>query len=534
MRILYHLGLYLYLVLIRLAALYSPKARQWLRGRRGWKADMERAAAGWVVAGVADTEQAVAEQAAAEQAAAGEAAAGMADAEQAAAGKNAMEGSAAGKCVAGKSAAGMADAEQAAAGKCVAGKADTEQAVAGGAVAGKNAMEGSAAEKCVAGKSAAGSAGLVRGKQGERGVPTLWFHCASLGEFEQGRPVLERFRQEYPGWRIVLTFFSPSGYEHRKDYQHADHVFYLPADTPSRVQAFLDIWKPSVSVFVKYEYWFNYLDALHRRNIPHILVSAIFRPGQHFFRPWGAWFRRHLSRFSHLFAQDEASAQLLSRFGIQRHTISGDTRFDRVYALGFQKESLVPVEAFAGDAQVLVAGSTWPKDEVLLAHLLVEQAGSLKLIIAPHEVDAAHVSKLKATFREAVCLSDFDAGRDHGRRVLIIDRIGILSKLYRYGHIAYIGGGFGQGIHNILEAATYGMPILFGPRHQKFAEARDLLKRGGAFCVSDGEDLVLRVEGLLSDEALRQRSAVIARQYVEEKRGATECVMKWLRTLSVG
>ena len=366
-----------------------------------------------------------------------------------------------------------------------------------------------------------------QGPAGGEALQTIWFHCASLGEFEQGRPVIEDFRKQHPGWRILLTFFSPSGYRHRKDFPHADHVFYLPADTPSNVRFFLDTWQPQAAVFVKYEYWYNYLDVLSRRGIPHIVISAIFRPGQYFFRPWGGWPRRQLARVTHFFVQDKESARLLEGLGIRQQVISGDTRFDRVHELARNQRDLPDIGSFAGDKPVLVAGSTWPKDDGLLAGLL--DGGKVeKLIVAPHETGPIRLDGMKAIYGDAVTLSDYLAGEGRNARVLLIDRIGILSRLYPYGKIAYIGGGFGQGIHNILEAATYGVPVMFGPRHEKFAEARDLLKLGGAFCVSDRDSLAELSSALLSDENKWRLASDACRQYVEKQRGATGRIMEWL------
>lgn len=358
---------------------------------------------------------------------------------------------------------------------------------------------------------------------------TIWFHCASLGEFEQGRPVIETFRKKFPHWRILLTFFSPSGYDHRKDYPHVDHVFYLPSDTPGHVRFFLDTWQPSVAVFVKYEYWYNFLNGLAKRDIPVLVVSAIFRPGQHFFRFYGIWFRRHLTNISCFFVQDETSRALLVRYAIPQAVVSGDTRFDRVYALRQAAKAFPLAKGFAGDHKVLVAGSTWPKDESLLLDAAGKSLAGVKIIIAPHEVHEANIRRLQGLCGGgAYRLSALDGQVPEDARVLIIDRIGMLAHLYQYGQVAYIGGGFGQGIHNILEAATFGLPVIFGPRYEKFAEARDLLKQGGAFCVYDGNDFDKRMNSLLTEPGLLKKAGEVCRRYVDTKRGATDIILNYL------
>ncbi|MDR4987443.1 MAG: glycosyltransferase N-terminal domain-containing protein [Bacteroidales bacterium] len=354
---------------------------------------------------------------------------------------------------------------------------------------------------------------------------TLWFHCASLGEFEQGRPVIESVKAAYPECRLLLTFFSPSGFEVRKNYPVADHVFYLPLDTPGNVRRFLDLWKPDLAVFVKYEYWFNYLDALHKAGTPVFVISAIFRPGQYFFRTWGRWFLKHLKTVSCFFIQDEASAELLRKQNIRQVVLSGDTRFDRVWQLSKNPESLPEVAAFKGDEKVLVAGSTWPADETLLRQLINDESLKLKYIIAPHEVHEDRIRQLEQlapgnTVRHSQWIKNPDARA----RLMIIDGIGFLSHVYQYGHVAYIGGGFGDGIHNILEAATYGLPVFFGPKYQKFAEARELLKRGGVYSVSNAETMRDLLRPIIEKEDELRRHAAICREFVESGRGAASII----------
>lgn len=364
--------------------------------------------------------------------------------------------------------------------------------------------------------------------------PVIWFHCASLGEFEQGRPVLEKFRQEYPGWFILLTFFSPSGYEVRKDYTGADYVMYLPPDTPGNVDFFLDFWQPRLAVFVKYEFWVHYLKGLSRRQVDTLVVSAIFRPDQHFFRRRGTWFRNQLQHVSWFFVQDKASHDLLKRYGFENVVVSGDTRFDRVYRLSREPEHFPVVESFAAGNRVLVAGSTWPKDMAVLQTFIKSAPRDMKYIIAPHEV---HEESLQQT----ETLPDLPSHRystvtepvSEEVKVLIIDKIGFLSHLYQYGDVAFIGGGFGQGIHNILEAAAFGIPVLFGPNMHKFAEAVELIERGGAFRVHDGKELAEKLEQLLSDKEKLMETGRICRRYVEEKQGATAIILEQINKLSV-
>ncbi|MFP4468247.1 MAG: 3-deoxy-D-manno-octulosonic acid transferase [Bacteroidales bacterium] len=365
------------------------------------------------------------------------------------------------------------------------------------------------------------------------GSRTIWFHCASLGEFEQGRPVLERFRERHPDWRILLTFFSPSGFEIRKNYAEADHVFYLPLDTPPNAKAFLDIWKPEMAVFVKYEFWFNYLGGLSQRGIPVLIISAIFRKNQHFFRFYGGWFRKQLKHVTRFFVQDEASRKLLERHGIQQVQVSGDTRFDRVYQLSRKPGNFTDIARFARGGYVMVAGSTWPKDEALVRALIRDGELNMKFIIAPHEVHRERIDRLMDSLGEgAIKYSEYTESAAADAKVLVIDRIGMLSRLYQYGHLAYIGGGFGQGIHNILEAAAFGLPVLFGPNYHKFAEARDLVANRGAFCVHNEVQLWKKVAELTVDAGRLRETGDICRGYVESKHGATDVIISYIERVA--
>ena len=307
----------------------------------------------------------------------------------------------------------------------------------------------------------------------------IWFHAASVGEFEQARPIIERLKQEHPEKRVLLTFFSPSGYEMRKDYPVVDLVTYLPFATRRRVRAFLDELKPSVAVFVKYEFWPAYLRELKRRKIKTFLISAIFRPKQLFFWPWGISYRNLLKAFTRLYVQDEASAELLRKYGLDRVTVAGDTRFDRVSTIASREVELPLIEQFCV-GKTIVAGSTWPEDETLLARYL-EERDDVKLLLVPHEINAEHLHRIFLTFKgQYIRYSEATSGNIATCRVVMVDTLGLLSQLYRYATVGYVGGGYGAGIHNTIEAAVYGIPVLFGPNYYKFREAKNLLKNGAA------------------------------------------------------
>ncbi|HKL38748.1 MAG TPA: glycosyltransferase N-terminal domain-containing protein [Bacteroidales bacterium] len=357
--------------------------------------------------------------------------------------------------------------------------------------------------------------------------PTIWFHCASLGEFEQGRPLLEELRARDPEVKILLTFFSPSGYRVRKNYPQADYVSYLPLDTPRNARKFVDLVRPEKVFFIKYEYWYFMLRRLYRRNIPVYLVSAIFRKDQLFFRWYGGWFRHMLHFYSHLFVQDAWSRDLLKAHGIDPVTVSGDTRFDRVQKIAAGAPAFPFLERFMGDSMLVVGGSTWPPDEELLIRYYHETHESLKLVIAPHEVHKQNIRRLLTRFKqeEVLVWSENGEGDPGKARVLIIDTIGMLSSLYGYGTLAYVGGAFGKGLHNILEAATYGVPVIFGPRHQKFREANELVERGGAFAVSDYAAFKVLMDSFLAHPQQLEEAGAIAGSYVKTHAGATRLIL---------
>lgn len=349
----------------------------------------------------------------------------------------------------------------------------------------------------------------------------IWMHCASVGEFEQGKPVLEALRKRYPSKKVVVSFFSPSGYAARKDWNGADFVFYLPVDRSSTAKSLVQHLKPSAVIWVKYEFWFNILAALNLNNTPLFLVSGIFRPSQHFFRFWGGWFRKQLKSFSHCFVQDEQSRVLLSSVGVDASVV-GDTRFDRVAELAQEAFNDPIVSAFSQNALVLVCGSTWPVDETCIRE--AHHGTNWRLIVVPHEITATHLTHLQSLFPEALVHSRATPQAVAQARVLIVDRMGMLSKLYRYGQAAYVGGGFGAGIHNTAEAAAYGIPVVFGPRFQKFNEAKQLIASGGGFTVNNPNELRELLSRMADDPALCAASGREAKNLIEQGRGATAAI----------
>ncbi|MDT8393774.1 MAG: glycosyltransferase N-terminal domain-containing protein [Bacteroidales bacterium] len=358
-----------------------------------------------------------------------------------------------------------------------------------------------------------------------------WFHAASLGEFEQGKPVIEAFRKTYPEYRILLTFFSPSGYEQKKNYKGVDKVMYLPADCKRNAVFFVRNLNPSLAVFIKYEFWYNYLDQLNKHNVPVVFISSLFRKNQFFFQWYGGWFRKRLKNIDHFFVQNENSASLLKNSGIHQVTVSGDTRFDRVADILNTKREDPGVKAFCEGSRVIIAGSTWPPDETILSGL-AGKFPELKLIIAPHEVNEERVRQIIKTLGVPAARYT-EAGRDSrtGKNVLIIDTIGILSAIYQYADIAYIGGAFATGLHNIQEPAVNGIPVIFGPKYQKFREAADLVEKGGAYSVGSSSELQDIVRSLLSDQKKYQLACKVSKQYMLANTGATTKIMEKLATL---
>jgi 3-deoxy-D-manno-octulosonic-acid transferase len=363
--------------------------------------------------------------------------------------------------------------------------------------------------------------------QGEA-QPRVWVHCASLGEFEQGRPVMEAIRREFPHIKIVLTFFSPSGYELRKNFAGADFIYYLPWDTSDTARRFIQIVNPVMAIFVKYEFWYNYSRILAARKTPLVSVSSIFREDQLFFQSYGGFYRNMLRNFSHFFVQNDLSVKLLRSIGIMNVTRAGDTRFDRVFQVVSQAQEIEIATRFKNEQKLMVAGSVWPEDLDILVPFINEQR--LKFIIAPHEINESAIQELERSLQvKSIRYSEVKNQRLDEHIVLIIDNIGMLSRLYRYGEFAFVGGAFGKGLHNILEAACYGVPILFGNKnYQKFQEATDLINRGGAFEISDYTDLKTKYEMLNIPENF-QLACDVTRQYVEDNLGATEKIMDYCR-----
>ncbi len=363
-------------------------------------------------------------------------------------------------------------------------------------------------------------------RPGER---TLWFHCASLGEFEQGRPVIEGIKEANPDLQIVLSFFSPSGYEVRKDYPYADVVVYLPLDTASNARRFVRTVDPAMAVFVKYEFWPNLLKRLKQEEIPVLLISGAFRKEQVFFRPIGGWMRRSLQAFSHFFVQDRVSGELLRGIGFDNVDVSGDTRFDRVSSIAEQDNSLDFLEKFTQNSEVLVAGSTWPKDERFLVNYINDQpAGKYKYILAPHNVHPDGIRNLKNALEKSTAI--YTENRyDKDAEVFIVDTVGILTKVYSYADLAYVGGGYDkEGIHNILEPAAFGIPLVIGPIYDKFLEAFDLVALGGCIAAQNESRLHEALDLLFGDPAKREELGTINANYVKEHQGATQTILNFI------
>ncbi len=355
----------------------------------------------------------------------------------------------------------------------------------------------------------------------------VWIHAASLGEFEQGRPIIEAIRRTAPEYRILLTFFSPSGYEIRKNYAGADYIFYLPLDTRRNVRRFLDIARPEIALFVKYEFWFNLLRELRRRRVRTFVVSAIFRRGDIFFRPYGGMWRQALETFETLFVQNDESKRLLAELGFDNAIATGDTRFDRVAEIARSARRIELVERFRGEAPLFVAGSTWGPDEELLIPLMNANP-AIRFVVAPHEMDEARIARLLAAVEGGgIRYTQCDERTSFAdKRLLVLDTVGILSSVYAYATWSYIGGGFGVGIHNTLEAATFGLPIAFGPNYRKFKEACDLVTLGAAASVATADELQAWFAPLRDDPAALDRAGRAANEYTCRHQGATEVITR--------
>lgn len=355
----------------------------------------------------------------------------------------------------------------------------------------------------------------------------IWIHCSSLGEFEQGRTIIESLRRELPDVKILLTFFSPSGYEIRKDYRGADYVCYLPADTPGNARSFIAAVNPRLVIFVKYEFWHNFILNIHGNHTPLYLVSGIFRQGHHFFKWYGSFFRSILPAFTCFFVQDNQSVDLLSGIGIKNVLLTGDTRFDRVAEIARSAKEIPMLEAFRGNEKLFLAGSSWKQDEEIIAEYINRDPSRMKWVFAPHEVDKANIDRLEKLFNTSVLrFSAMTRQNAATARVLIIDNIGMLSSSYRYAYLAAIGGGFGKGIHNILEAACWGVPVMFGPNHENFREAHDLIYQNGAKCFKTSEEFSSILNEWLSDDEFYLKSSTAAALYIRQNEGATTKIMK--------
>lgn len=358
----------------------------------------------------------------------------------------------------------------------------------------------------------------------------IWMHCSSLGEFEQGRPLLEKLKSEYPAYKILLTFFSPSGYEVRKNYSGADYIFYLPTDSKKNATVLFDIVKPELIIFVKYEFWYYYLAQAQKRGIPLLLISAIFRKKQPFFSKYGAFHRSMLSCFTHLFVQNAESVSLLQSIGFNQNvSLSGDTRFDRVIEIAEGFQHISSIQHFCSGSQVIVAGSTWLEDDKELAHY-VNSRNNVKFIIAPHNIGKSRLDECANLYKNSTFYSSLKDSRPAPKiNTIIIDNIGMLSRLYKYATVCYVGGGFGaDGVHNVLEAAVYGKPVVFGPEYEKFNEAIELTETGGGISIENALQLEATFDDFLSDNSGYAKKANASLNYVYSKRGSTENILRYI------
>ncbi|HEY3389434.1 MAG TPA: glycosyltransferase N-terminal domain-containing protein [Prolixibacteraceae bacterium] len=361
------------------------------------------------------------------------------------------------------------------------------------------------------------------------GERILWFHASSLGEFEQGRPVIESIRKLKPDYKILLTFFSPSGYELRKDYKFADYIFYLPLDTKKNAARFIDIIRPEKVFFIKYEFWYNYLTQLKEEAIPTYIFSALFRPSQIFFKPWGLWYLKAIATYEHIFVQNQESFDILHKFGFINISVSGDTRLDRVGEIADAAPRLDKLEIFCGGQKAIIAGSTWKEDEDLFIPYVNKCQTGQKYVIAPHEVTPQSLERISSALEKPYAFYSTASNEELTKaEVLIVDGYGYLVSVYRYGMLAYVGGGFTSGIHSILEPAVFGLPVIFGPDYQKFPEAHDMLELGSAKCINDYGELETIIDGYRSNPEKLQTASDLARGYVNKNRGATREIVKYL------
>jgi 3-deoxy-D-manno-octulosonic-acid transferase len=362
------------------------------------------------------------------------------------------------------------------------------------------------------------------------GKNIVWFHCASLGEFEQGKPLMKEVVQKLKNCTLLVTFFSPSGFEVKKNDEIADIITYLPADTKNNAIKFIQIVKPKMCFFVKYEFWFNFMYELSQNHIPFYYVSAIFREEQYFFKKYGGWFLKQLKKCSYIFVQNEESKALLLQYGIYNVMVSGDTRFDRVYEIAQQPFELEFITSFKKEKKILVAGSTWLPDEILLSDLFLQINQDYKLVITPHEVEKNHIEQIKKLFHSfsVVCYSEKEIKDISNAEILIIDTVGLLSKIYKYADISYIGGAFKTGLHNILEAAVFAKPLFFGTYYQKFNEAVELVKLGGAFSIHRTEEITQKLLFFENNPSSYQATCNICKNYITQNLGATDKIVNYI------
>ena len=358
----------------------------------------------------------------------------------------------------------------------------------------------------------------------------IWLHAASLGEYEQGKPLIQKLRSQYPDRRFLVTFFSPSGYEVKKNDSDIDIVCYLPADTQRNARKFLDIVRPEAAFFVKYEYWFNFIKSLKDRNIPFYYLSAIYRPTQYFFRWYGRWFARQLQNCTHFFVQNKKSEKLLQSIDIQQVTVAGDTRFDRVYAIAQKNETLDFMENFKGNSSLLVVGSSWQPDENIIAQIFPFIKNNYKIVFAPHVINNEHITSIKKLFSEekVICYTEREGQNLSEYNILIVDTIGLLSKIYKYADVTMVGGAFETGLHNTLEAAVYGVPVFFGPHYEKFNEAVELVNRKGGFSIRTADEMRQIMAEFKGHPEFYRQTCQICTDYVKENLGAVDTICSQL------
>lgn len=362
----------------------------------------------------------------------------------------------------------------------------------------------------------------------------IWVHCSSLGEFEQGRPVMEKIKKDFPYHKLAVSFFSPSGYEVRKDYQGADYIFYLPLDTPKNAKQLIKILHPEVLILVKYEYWYNLLNRLQKKKIPVVVISAVIKENNLFFRPFGSWFRKRIAGIEHFFVQDNDSKNLLEAIGIEKVTVSGDTRFDRVKEIREANARVEFIEKFKGNSKLIVAGSTWPDDEEILVKFIHEKLpDDWKLIFAPHNIKEKEIISLSEKISKKTAIyTKSNQNQIENSQILILDTIGMLTKIYAYSDLSYVGGGFTKtGVHNTLEPAVFGVPIIFGPNYENYFEAIDLLENKGAVRFIDQYDFDQKMTNLIENADERKRRGHAAENYIQRKPNSTEFIMDYLKSL---